>query len=505
MPQAQRQDSWSFSLHDDYSDQSSGDEQPPARSALQNGGTESLHVNPAPTNVPDEPCLVNEDVFDIGQVEEGDVKFVETPFTIARRVAASNKSSGAGAANNATSRFRPASKVARPQAETKPTYKGAPKSQQLTNRAEVLDSQTQRLQSTVHSSSSSSPPPQRLFTSDVVDDATSHPTSDGPDRDFPKSRHFLTRPDILEQPTLAMGSQPTAKTVPRSSQSRAAQATIRSSSTLPAQSDCFATQPSTVEEPLLHSQSVFGRDHAQSSLSVESFHRCVSASPVQANTERSLIQSPPLARTALHSPERVSRQQTSSPPPRSPPFLYKKTSARASLSRFKHFRPVLPSRHSMHPAPRPAAVPLTATQAKSISATQMTAPNIDRTSSTSSDTRFFLPTFVPFASASTSSKRLSFQPSETFAQFKARTQAARSEQSHSVASTSSNQATRGSSVELEPSGIAFAATVRSVKPGVIVAGNSSENEDGFGRRRNKRTRIDVDRMNAFRGSSLYKR
>lgn len=85
----QRKQSWSFSLTagDCYSSSSSQEEgrpPPPRRAAEQ----DRLIAEAEQEGVPEYPPP---ELYDIAQIEEGEVRFRETPFTIARRVAATRK------------------------------------------------------------------------------------------------------------------------------------------------------------------------------------------------------------------------------------------------------------------------------------------------------------------------------------------------------------------------------------------------------------------------------
>lgn len=91
MQQPQRKSSWSFSLRDDEwsSDESQGDQQQQQLvQAPAVAEQDRLLAEAEQEGVAEYP---EPELFDISLVEEGDVRFLETPFTIARRVAATRK------------------------------------------------------------------------------------------------------------------------------------------------------------------------------------------------------------------------------------------------------------------------------------------------------------------------------------------------------------------------------------------------------------------------------
>ncbi|ORY88183.1 hypothetical protein BCR35DRAFT_351026 [Leucosporidium creatinivorum] len=89
MAQPQRKSSWSFSLRDDEQSDSSQEEQiAQPQPSGRRSEHEKLIAEAEQEGVADH---AEPELFDISMVEEGDVRFVETPFTIARRVAATRK------------------------------------------------------------------------------------------------------------------------------------------------------------------------------------------------------------------------------------------------------------------------------------------------------------------------------------------------------------------------------------------------------------------------------
>ncbi|ORY66629.1 hypothetical protein BCR35DRAFT_354858 [Leucosporidium creatinivorum] len=89
MAQPQRKSSWSFSLRDDEQSDSSQEEQlPQPQPSGRRSEHEQLIAEAEQEGVAEH---TEPEQFDISLVEEGDVRFVETPFTIARRVAATRK------------------------------------------------------------------------------------------------------------------------------------------------------------------------------------------------------------------------------------------------------------------------------------------------------------------------------------------------------------------------------------------------------------------------------
>jgi hypothetical protein len=86
-----RTSSWSFCLRDDDDEEDSDAEPPPPPPPPPRllAAEEVLLAEAEADRVPSEE--EEREVFDIGQVEEGDIKFVETPFTIARRFAGMRK------------------------------------------------------------------------------------------------------------------------------------------------------------------------------------------------------------------------------------------------------------------------------------------------------------------------------------------------------------------------------------------------------------------------------
>lgn len=82
-------DRWSFSFRDD-GDEEDEDIRPPT--PLPPPQTEQdLLISLATDSIQSEPKLPAREIIDISQVEEPDITFSETPFTIARRLALNRK------------------------------------------------------------------------------------------------------------------------------------------------------------------------------------------------------------------------------------------------------------------------------------------------------------------------------------------------------------------------------------------------------------------------------
>jgi hypothetical protein len=90
MSPPKRKSSWSFSLKDDELSGSSQEQEELAQPQLliRRSEADQLIAEAEEEAAAGDP---EPELFDISLVEEGDVRFVETPFTIARRVAATKK------------------------------------------------------------------------------------------------------------------------------------------------------------------------------------------------------------------------------------------------------------------------------------------------------------------------------------------------------------------------------------------------------------------------------
>ncbi|KAK4052837.1 hypothetical protein OIV83_002124 [Microbotryomycetes sp. JL201] len=437
MSGARRQTSWSYNLHDDCSDQSSEEDQPPSQPEEGNGGTS---FSEAQSIQRQEPELACHEVFDIGDVDEGDVKFVETPFTIARRVGASRKSvSSSGAkAHSFLKTALTAPPTRKPLSnQTKPRV--TPRLQCARQRG--ASSSENDAQSAMIVTSSPSSEAQPLFSSDL---ATSNPTSDAPVQEEVSKE--LVQPQcsrMFTPPNLVQNSHPDSQS---NCESDRARPTPQLLATLPV--ECHGAEASYTFSSLL------GLDGPMD-------QRLVVTPCEPANLEFSALTSPP----------RLPKMTT-----------------RNGLRRFKHYKPMLPHRSTMHPG----TTPIKHNQAPHDRAAELPSSETPFTSTP----KFQLPTFVP--AASTSSKRLMFQPTETYAQFKARTRLPSS--SLTAKGSPFNQTNiQPSSEEGQVSGIAFGTSVRSVKPGVVVRGESDSQQARDRRKRNR-----TDKPDIFRGSSLFK-
>ncbi|KAK4057403.1 hypothetical protein OIO90_001472 [Microbotryomycetes sp. JL221] len=112
MKQTQRQSSWSFNLHDDLSDYSDDEVVDPASPTatvqpnITNGGTNSSSMTEYDVLIAEaekeymDRTESSTEIFDIGDIDEGHVKFVETPFTIAKRVPVTKPRAQSGGATN---------------------------------------------------------------------------------------------------------------------------------------------------------------------------------------------------------------------------------------------------------------------------------------------------------------------------------------------------------------------------------------------------------------------